>query len=73
MEQEKKKSYMITEHNITANRRDGKKEKRAGKGLSKQSLTLQRSLIYFRQLSVILFTESQTGASLFAIMRTVHF
>lgn len=41
MEQEKKKSYMITEHNITANRRDGKKEKRAGKGLSKQSLTLQ--------------------------------
>lgn len=40
MEQEKKKSYMITEHNI-ANRRDGKKEKRAGKGLSKQSLTLQ--------------------------------
>lgn len=40
MEQEKK-SYMITEHNITANRRDGKKEKRAGKGLSKQSLTLQ--------------------------------
>lgn len=37
----KKKSYMITEHNITANRRDGKKEKRAGKGLSKQSLTLQ--------------------------------